>query len=335
MSQKKPKRRLGEGIMRLISLVPRGANQARAIFKDRNVVELQGVAKMDSEGLLTSVVFLVEQTDSQGDIASKDIVKSYCHNFIPNMEGNGIDVMHDGKPVGNERAHLCENFIVQKGDPRFQDVCDADTNEKLDATDAWATVTKIHDPVLKAPYESGEWCGVSMFGSAMVEPLTKFDNQTDPQEDQEMNEDKFAEMLKTFGVDLSTSLVEGISKAVKPKEPKVPAKTVVKFEGDTNDPKALAKHKDNLFLANCDLTTLEGLTKWEDYVAKRGAKEEPEDTTELQKQIDALQARIDKADKASTDPADVPVGKAGESIKDKLARGTARVERLKKSGDIR
>jgi hypothetical protein len=333
MSQKNPpKRRLLDGGMSLISLVPRGANQVQVLFKDDRVrVELLGVAKMDSEGLLTSLVYVPERPDSQGDVASAEVIKQYCHDFIKNMDGNGIDVMHDCKPVGNDRAQVCENFVVQKGDPRFEGIKDSETGELINPEGAWGTVIKIHDPVLKAPYESGDWCGVSMFGSALVEPLTKFDNQPDPEEDQEMDETKFEALLKTFGADLSTTIVEGISKALKPKEKKV-EKTEVKFEGDPTNAEDIAKHKDALFLANCDLTTLEGLAKWEQYLVKKTEAEKPEDVKELEKELEALQARIDKAEKASAaDPKDSPVQKGG-TLAEKLARGKARAQELKKSG---
>ena len=335
MTKIKPRRRLLDGTMRLISLVPRGANQVTALFKNRDAIELQGVAKMDAQGYLTSIVYLAEQPDSQGDIASADVVKGYCHGYIANMEGSGIDVMHDCKPVGTDRAQVCENFIVQKGDERFHNIKD-DKGNAVDATDAWATVIKLHDPVLKAPYANGDWVGVSMFGSAIVEPLHKTNPNTPPQETPEMDETKMAELLKTFGVDLGEKIVTGLAKALKPEEKKVEKIEVtvekIDFVGDPLNAEDLAKHTDKVMQATCDLSTTEGLAKWQTYVAVRAdSKLSPSDL--IQKQIDALQVRLDKADKASnTDSTDgKPVAKGG-TIQDKLARGRAKAAELKKNG---
>jgi len=333
---KPAKRRLLDGTMRLISLVPRGANQVAALYKNRDAMQLDGVAKMDSEGLLTSIVYLVEQADSHGDIAAKDVVKGYCHNFIPNMEGNGIDVMHDCDPVGADRAHIAENFIVQKGDPRFQNITD-EHGKKVDATDAWATVVKIHDPILKAPYANGEWVGVSMFGSAIVEPLTK-QTQPTPQENPDMDETKMAELLKNFGEDLGSKIVTGLAKALEPKkvEKTEVAKSDIPFEGDPMNADDLAKHADKVVLKSCDLSTPEGIAKWSSYVAKKSENAPAEDTDQLRKEVEALQARINKSESASNaNPSDgTPVSKGG-TIQDKLARGRARAAELKKSGALR
>lgn len=319
--------------MKLISLVPRGANQVTALFKGKDVVEMQGVAKLDSEGYLTSVVYLVEQGDSQGDIASKEVVKGYCHGFIANMEGSGIDVMHDCKPVGTDRAQVCEIFIVQKSDTRFHGMKCTDTGDAIDATDAWATVIKIHDPVLKAPYASGEWVGVSMFGSAFTEPVHK--TITTPREEKpDMDETKMAALLKLFGEDLAEKLVTGIAKAMKPEEKKIEKIEPVKipFEGNPLNTEDLAKHSDKVMQASCDLSTEDGLAKWSAYVAKKEDSKLSESEL-LQKQIAALTVRLDKADKASnTDGGDGNTSVVGKSIADKLAAGRKRAAELKKAG---
>lgn len=331
---KPAKRRLLDGTMRLISLVPRGANQVAALYKNRDAVELQGVAKMDSEGLLTSIVYLVDTTDSQGDIAAKAVVKGYCHDYIANMEGSGIDVMHDCEPVGVDRAQVAENFIVQKTDERFHNIKD-DQGNAVDAADAWATVIKIHDPVLKAPYANGDWVGVSMFGSAIVEPLNKT-NPT-PTQDTEMTPEQMAALLKTFGDDLGTKIVAGLAKALEPKKvekvEKIEKVAKIEFVGDPLNTDDLAKHADKVMQATCDLSTAEGLAKWQAYVAKR-ADSQLSESELLEKQIAELTERLDKSEgNSNADPSDGNSRLAkGASVQDKLAHGRKRAAELKKAG---
>lgn len=330
----KPKRRIKAAKISLISLVPAGANRVTSLFKSRHreedVVEMAAVAKMDSQGYLTSLVYVPDTVDTDGDTADAEVIKEMAHGFVANMEGNGIDVLHDGEPVGNDRAHVCETFIVQKDDPRFAGVTN-DADEPIDPTGSWGVVIKIDDPELRSRYATGEWVGVSMFGSAIVEPLSK----SNPPQEIEMDETKMAELLKTFGKDLSENIVTGLSKALEPKdEPKdepVAKTPQVEFEGDPTSLEDLEKHAEKVMLASLDLSKAEDIAKWRDHLAKKqtAAPADPNAAkiAELEKQL----AKLRKAPTADGEPSDpAPTGLAAN-----LAKGRERAERLKKAGVIR
>jgi len=329
---KAPRRRIRAAKISLISLVPAGANQVISLFKSQGAVELSALAKIDVEGYLTSLVYRPDATDTQRDIADVEVVKDMAHGFISNMEGNGIDVLHDGNPVGSDRAHVCETFIVQKNDPRFAGIKD-DDGATIDPEGSWGVVIKIDDADLRSRYATGEWVGLSMFGSAIVEPVTK---STTPHTEIEMDEKQMAELLKGFGVNLSASIVEGLAKALAPVEPKAEpkaepvAKTETKFEGDPMDAEDLAKHADKVFLADCDLNTVDGLKKWSDHLASK--KVEKVVDPEIEK-LERELAKLKKASANSAEPKSAPAGKS--TLAERLAKGTERAVRLRKEGFIR
>lgn len=332
---KTPRRRIRAAEISLISLVPSGANQVISLFKSQGAVELSALAKINAEGYLTTLVYMPNAVDWEGDVADATVVKDMAHGFISHMEGNGIDVLHDGKPVGSNRAHICETFVVQKGDPRFEGIKD-DSGAAIDPEGSWGVVIKIDDADLRSRYATGEWVGVSMFGSALVEPVTKSSN---PHTEIEMDEKQMAELLKGFGADLSASIVEGLSKALVPAEPKAEPKTEtvekaeVKFEGDPMDVEDLAKHADKVFLASCDLNTVDGLKKWNDHLAtKTVEKVEP---TPEDAEITKLEREIAKLKKASANSAEPKSAPTATTLAEKLAKGKERAVRLRKDGFIK
>lgn len=330
---KKAKRRIKAAKISLISLVPAGANRITSLFKDKDAVEMQALAKIDAEGYLTALVYLPDSVDSHGDMAKADNIKQWAHDYIPNMEGNGIDVLHDGEPVGNDRAHICETFLVQKGDPRFVGMTD-DEGQTVDPTGAWGVVLKIDDPDLRSRYATGEWVGVSMFGSAIVEPLTK---STPPTKEFKMDETQMAALLKAFGTNLSSDIVAGLSKAlkpdpVKPTEPVKVEKTVIAFEGDITKSADVAAHAEKVLFASLDMSNPADITKWQAVLAKKAADATPNPN---QERIDTLEKELAKLSGAPANGAE-PVVKTGElSLGEKLAKSTERAARLKKAGIIR
>jgi hypothetical protein len=333
MSKKKPTRRIKAAKISLISLVPAGANEVRSLFKSKGQIELAAVAKMGVEGYLTSLVYSPDRTDFEGDTAEVPAIKQMAHDFITNMEGTGIDVLHSCEPLSPEQARVCETFIVQKGDPRFVGITD-DRGEAIDPEGSWGVVIKIDDPDLRSRYATGEWVGVSMFGSAIVEPVTKSQDLT---KDSTMDEKMFAELLKSFGADLSATIVEGLAKALAPKEdpkPEPVAKTSVEFEGDPMNPEDLAKHADKVLLASLDLGNPEDLAKWQAHVvAKQAPKADPVDETPAE--IAKLQAQLLKLQGRSVAGGDVPADAPALTTAQKLAKATARAVQLKKEGVIR
>lgn len=330
---KAPKRRIKSAKISLISLVPAGANEVRSLFKSKQAVEATAVAKIDVEGYLTTLVYMPDTVDSHGDLAKAADIKQWAHDFISNMDGNGIDVLHDCEPVGKERAHICETFIVQKGDPRFTGI-ENEAGDLLDPTDSWGVVLKIDDPDLRSRYATGEWVGVSMFGSAVVEPVTA---KSTTKKEIEMDAKEMAELLKSFGADLSANIVEGLSKALTPKkEEKVEKNEVpaIKFEGDPMVSEDLAKHADKVFLASIDLNTVEGIAKWQSRLAaKTPVKVEKSENADEISKLEGEIAKLKKASANSGEP--VKVIKDGGTLAEKLAKSKERAVRLRKEGVIR
>lgn len=161
-------RRIKQGIIKFISLVPRGANRLPVIYKsDDNTVLFDPIVKADMEkGELFAVVYAPEVRDSQGDVASASVIKDMAYRF--QKDGLGIDIRHNDTPVAKTDAFVAESFIIQKNDPRFNDMKDYDGNP-VDVTGGWGVVIKIENEDLKKAYREGKWNGVSMGGSAIVE----------------------------------------------------------------------------------------------------------------------------------------------------------------------
>lgn len=333
----RPKRRIKSAKISLISLVPRGANQTRSLFKDRDAIELSAIAKLDVEGYLTAIVYRPDSTDSQGDVADHAAIKQAAHDFLANMEGNGIDVLHDCEPVGNDRAQICETFIVQKNDPRFANITD-DQGEPIDATGAWAVIIKIHDPDLQSRYATGEWVGVSMYGDAVVEPILKrpAGQPTQPQESK-VDEKQMAELLKQFGATLSATIVEGLSKALKPVEvpapaPVEPVAKSVPFEGDYSDPAAIAAHAEKVLFASLDMSKTADIVKWQAHLAKKAADAAPNPNEGRINELESELRKLRGAPAAGGEPSRGTTEQL--TVAQKLAKGAERAARLKKDGVI-
>lgn len=145
------------------------------VYKSDSTVQFSTLTKFDDErGELLAVVYLAEHRDSQGDIASTEVVKDMAYSAM--RDGVEIDVMHDGKPVGRDKAYPAESFLITKGDSRFAGWKD-NTGAEVDLTGAWATVVKIDDPALRERVKSGELAGVSMAGIAEVEAEKSDDDE--------------------------------------------------------------------------------------------------------------------------------------------------------------
>jgi hypothetical protein len=252
-------RRIRKANISFISLVPAGANKLAPVYKADGSIELGTLIKVadgfDEQGELTAVVYAPEHRDSQGDIADASVIKDAAYDFISN--GAKVDIKHDGKAVGRDRARVGETFLVQKTDERFHGWKDRE-DKPVDLTGAWATVIKIDDPELRKKYRSGEWAGVSMGGTAiveqekagrfdeMLEKLAKFLNPpTNPQPEPEPDMDE-TKMLKAISDGFSTMTAE-LVKALKPELPKAPEPKPEEkapiFKGRYDDPRALELHQ--------------------------------------------------------------------------------------------
>lgn len=245
-----PRRRIKKAKIEFISLVPAGANKLQAVYKSDGTVELSALSKLDEQGELLAVVYAPEHEDSQGDVASAAVIKEAAHEFVAN--GAKIDIRHDGKPVGAERARVAETFIVHKSDARFQGWKDRDGKD-VNLEGAWATVIKIEDPALREKYRNGEWAGVSMGGTAIVESEKSDIGDlvqalkaalTPPAQNPKQDDDMNAEELKKALADTLKESMAELAKALKPEpatpEPKKDEEPV--FKGSYDDEKAVRKH---------------------------------------------------------------------------------------------
>lgn len=158
------KRRILKARIKFISLVPKGANRMPVILKDDGCFSLDVLTKF-SNGELLGLVYSPEIRDSQGDIASVEVIREMAHLF--SKEGKGIDIRHDQKALAKDRAFVAESFIVQEGDPRFTGFQDL-TGASVEAAGSWGVVIKIEDQDLRSKFESGEFNGLSMGGHAHV-----------------------------------------------------------------------------------------------------------------------------------------------------------------------
>lgn len=175
------RRRIMKGNIKFVSLCPRGVNRMPVIYKaesgDNGTLDMDMLFKGDEieKGELLGAVYVPEVTDSQGDVASADVIKDMMYDAAKN--GLNIDIRHNEKPLLKSQAFIAESFIIQKGDPRFSGFKDYD-GKPVDVTGGWGVVMKIEDKELRQKYKNGEWNGVSMGGTAQVK-AEKSDEKAD------------------------------------------------------------------------------------------------------------------------------------------------------------
>ena len=258
-------RRIRKANISFISLVPKGANRINALYKDDGSIEIQTVYKaaptFDEQGELLAVVYAPELRDSQGDIADASVVKQMAHDFIAN--GAKVDIRHDGKSVPSDKARVAESFIVEKSDTRFHGWKDRDGNP-INLEGALATVIKIEDPELRRKYRSGEWAGVSMGGTAIVEQekslesilesiLQKMSHTPTPENKDTMDTEKILKAITDGMTAGFASLATGLKEILKPveKEEKKETKDELRapiFKGSYSNPRAVQLYQRELLV---------------------------------------------------------------------------------------
>jgi hypothetical protein len=247
------RRRIRAAKITHISLVPRGANRMPVIFKaDDQTLDLDMLVKADMEkGELTAIVYAPETRDTQGDIASAEVIKDMMYEAA--RDGVQIDMRHDGAALKSNQAFVAESFIVQKGDPRFDGITDYDGNA-VDPEGSWGAVIKVDDPVLRQKYRDGEWNGVSMGGTAevvseksddMIEKvcgaLAKalgVESDSDTNGEIDMKPEELDAALTKSNESLAKSIVEGVKAVV---AEIVPTKKAATTEGDGDKKKEPVK----------------------------------------------------------------------------------------------
>lgn len=159
------------GRIRYISLCPMGKNRIVTSYKAQGAAEQQlelamAVKASDDfkeEGLLTGIVYAPGQLDDDGNWATAKTIKAIAYDNAIN--GEGIDIIHDGVKLSSDQAAIVERFIVQKADPRFADL-------PFDPTGSWGTVMWLGEDQ-RAQYRSdGGWQGLSMGGMIVVDPTS-------------------------------------------------------------------------------------------------------------------------------------------------------------------
>lgn len=299
-------RRIKKAKIKFISLVPRGANRLPTIFKDDGAFEIQLLTKdLGEQGELSAVVYAPELRDSQGDIASAAVVKDMLYTAA--KEGLEIDIRHDGAAVGRERAFVAEQFIIQKGDPRFDGLADYE-GDPVDPTGAWGVVIKIDDPALRKLYREGQWAGVSMGGVAEVvqekeDPVERivaaFEKRLNtPEEDIMAITPEDLAAISKAAAEAAVAAVEATQvekKAPENDEPKGEEKNEAPvFKGDPTSAedvaahqKALKKHK---LLAEVDWSDAEAVQK-----VLASLEEDKGDQDDASDELKKAQAELDKA----------------------------------------
>jgi len=282
-------RRIKSAKITFISLVPRGANQLPVLYKSEDqTAKFDCLVKDDrfaEHGELTAVVYAPETMDSQGDIASAEVIKGMAHDYVRNI--GAVDVRHNTQALPREKVTVVESFIIQKGDPRFSDLKDY-SGRPVDATGGWGVVIKVDDPDLRRLYREGHWNGVSMFGPAIVEPISKSaepfadalakrlaagHNNSSKEDDMDIKE------LEAALAKSNETLLAGLVKALKPEEKPAteqkPTLVKVEFEGDPTNVEDIAKHEAKLAAARVDWNDPKSVAAYRTAIEKSQASNKP------------------------------------------------------------
>lgn len=314
----------------------------RAIYKDDGSLEIDTLVKEVEEGELLSVVYAPDIEDSQGDVASAEVVKQMAYDFIAN--GAKVDIQHDFKDLPADAARIAETFLVHKSDDRFHGWTDVEGNP-VNLTGAWATVIKIDDSRLRELYRNGEWGGVSMAGRAEVEALSekearleafaktfqaKMKGTTTSNTEIDMDEKTLAEIVAKSVGDATKPLSEAVSalaeihkkQAETEDEPKKDEPQAPVFKGDPSDEQALLKHERALELFELkkahDLATAEGIRGYREALA------------ELKKTWDEADAKVRKSNQDNEDETPASVGGVSRTDADLLKAGADLIKSTRK-----
>lgn len=238
-----PKARIIKAKVNFISLCARGANRLPVMYKsDEGFAYFDPLTKANmDQGEITAVVYAPNMVDSQGEYADAEVIRDMAHEF--GKTGEGVDIKHNNVALSKEVAFVAENFIIQKGDPRFADMRDYQGNP-VDVTGGWGVVIKIEDQGLRQAYREGKWNGVSMGGFALREA------EKSSQGDFDMDFKDLQKALDASSEKTAAAVVSGLTEALKTAglikpdlakdDKKAPAAPT--FKGDYSDKIAVRKH---------------------------------------------------------------------------------------------
>ncbi len=163
----KAKRKLKKVDVHFISLVNKGANKKHIIWKSENPPEdapyskTVGILKTDEEKrMVYGIVYAPDEVDSQGDVATAEVIEKMAYDFMRNARTTQVDKQHDYQP---DEGFVAESWIVKEGDPLFDEV------------GAWAVGIKVENDATWEAIKKGEITGISLAGEAEVEEIAKND----------------------------------------------------------------------------------------------------------------------------------------------------------------
>ncbi len=157
--------------VKFVSLCARGKNGLGVLYKSdgQDTIELQSLCKMTEQGHLLSVVYPANRLDADLMFADSSVCQEMCDSHAEN--GLQLDIHHDGRVLSKADIFVAENFIIQQGDPRFQNWTNADGTPAGDLTGGWAQRYVIKSELLRQQYREGKWNGVSLAGPALLEEV--------------------------------------------------------------------------------------------------------------------------------------------------------------------
>lgn len=159
------KRKLKSVRVNFISLVTEGATGKKIIYKNREGITNHNVnipiKKTDEEKhLVYGIVYSPDETDQQGDTASREVIEEMAYSFLKENKSGNIDRQHNFNPG---EGFIAESWIIRKNDPLFPD----------EKEGSWGVGIKIENPETWAEIKEGKICGLSLAGFAEVEQLEK------------------------------------------------------------------------------------------------------------------------------------------------------------------
>jgi hypothetical protein len=313
------RRKIVSANVKYISLCPRGKNLISTLYKeDDGTVEFSTLVKADQleeKGELTDI------SDADGDFADRDGIASMCKSFMKN--GAQIDLRHNEKPLSRDEIYVSECFLSKSGDAEFAGMQDK-LGRELNMDGAMVIRLQVDSEELRKSYREGEWDGVSLFGPAQVEMVSKEQSTEDildalafrlrgtsnnPEDEIDMKPEDLKKALDEQTVALAKAVTEGVVTALKPAEETVEetvtkASDEVSFVGDKANPADVLAHAEKLKLAqlqkSVDWSDPASVAAYHAQIAKADDEETQDESDPLKKQLADLQKEIDKRDAAST-----------------------------------
>lgn len=292
----KPKRKLKKVDASFISLVTAGANNKSIIYKSKDysedannfAKEIKILKTDEDQRMVFGIVYSPDEVDSQGDIATAEVIKEMAYNFQKNAHSNNVDKQHSFK---GEEGFVAETWITKAGDNVFP----------TEKEGSWAVGIKIEKEETWALVKSGEIKGLSLAGVAEIEPI----------EDDEP--DSFLQKIrKAFGLVAKTELKKDFNEELQKQQFKTTVYALyssidkVMYDESISDKKSMILENVSQFV-----NTLNGLpvTKSVVEIDKAGRVISANNLKKLQSALKEITDLISTASKSLTEEEDSNVQK--------------------------